>query len=113
MGQISIDGAEDWGRRGITEILLNYLILSRDNLGSLLFFVFERHTYLAGASGGVYAILAAHVANVIINWSEMEFNWVRAIILGVLIIADAGTAIYQRYFENVETKVSFLYKKSS
>uniref|UniRef100_A0A914EB71 rhomboid protease n=1 Tax=Acrobeloides nanus TaxID=290746 RepID=A0A914EB71_9BILA len=76
--------------------------------GALLFFVFERHTYLAGASGGVYALLSAHVANVIINWSEMEFNWIRAIILSVFIIADISTAVYQRFIENAITKTSYI-----
>lgn len=43
--------------------------------GSLASSITDPHSYLAGASGGVYALLAAHLASVAINWSEMEFNW--------------------------------------
>lgn len=28
--------------------------------------------HLAGASGGVYALIAAHIANLILNWEDME-----------------------------------------
>lgn len=73
--------------------------------GALLFTVFERRIYLAGASGGVYALLSAHVANVALNWAEMEFNWIRAIALCVFVTADIAVAIYQRYFEGVMNKV--------
>lgn len=31
----------------------------------------DPHVYLAGASGGVYALLAAHLAELIMNWSEV------------------------------------------
>ncbi|UYV61261.1 RHBDL2 [Cordylochernes scorpioides] len=54
-------------------------------------------TFLAGASGGVYAIMAAHLANVILNWGEMEFAWVRAIALGFVAISDVANAIVERY----------------
>uniref|UniRef100_A0A914E5Z6 EF-hand domain-containing protein n=1 Tax=Acrobeloides nanus TaxID=290746 RepID=A0A914E5Z6_9BILA len=30
-----------------------------------------------GASGAIFALVGAHVANVIINWSEMKFQWLR------------------------------------
>ncbi|KAH7698949.1 rhomboid family protein [Aphelenchoides avenae] len=76
--------------------------------GALLFSVFERRIYLAGASGGVYALLSAHVANVALNWGEMEFNWIRAVILGTFVSADVAVAIYQRYFEGVLNKTSYV-----
>ena len=41
--------------------------------GSLATSVTDPDVYLAGASGGVYALIAAHLANVIFNWGEMEF----------------------------------------
>ena len=34
--------------------------------------VSDPYSYLAGASGGVYALLAAHVPTVILNWKEMR-----------------------------------------
>lgn len=49
---------------------------------------------LAGASGGLYALMAAHVANLVINWSEMECAIVRAVMMVLLIVSDVLTAIY-------------------
>ncbi|KAL7076318.1 hypothetical protein ACQ4LE_004178 [Meloidogyne hapla] len=76
--------------------------------GALLFFVFDRDIYLAGASGGVYALLSAHIANIIINWSEMEFNWIRATIFGIFVSSDIGVSVYQRYFSSMPNKVSYI-----
>ncbi|CAK5041021.1 unnamed protein product [Meloidogyne enterolobii] len=76
--------------------------------GALLFFVFDRDIYLAGASGGVYALLSAHIANIIINWSEMEFNWIRAAIFGIFVSSDIGVSVYQRYFSSMPNKVSYI-----
>ncbi|CAJ0598711.1 unnamed protein product [Cylicocyclus nassatus] len=42
------------------------------------------------------------------NWSEMEFNWARAIILTILIGSDAGVAIFQRHFVDRTDKVSYV-----
>ena len=36
---------------------------------SIHFFA-DPNTYVAGASGGVYSLIAAHLATVLINWSE-------------------------------------------
>lgn len=84
--------------------------------GALLFFVFDPYCkiYLAGASGGVYTLLSAHIANVIINWSEMEFNWIRAAILSLFVFSDFGVAIYQRYIsaDNHQNKVFLRFKFS-
>ena len=41
--------------------------------GSLAVSITDPLTYLAGASGGVYALITAHLANVISNWSQMAF----------------------------------------
>lgn len=48
--------------------------------GSLYTSVTDPDVYLAGASGGVYALIAAHLANVVFNWSEMEFPVLRCAI---------------------------------
>ncbi|XP_021951173.1 rhomboid-related protein 2 isoform X2 [Folsomia candida] len=65
--------------------------------GSLATSVFDPDVYLVGASGGVYALLAAHLANVLLNYNNMEFGILR--LLGVFLIAsvDVGFAIYDRY----------------
>ncbi|CAI4228814.1 unnamed protein product [Auanema sp. JU1783] len=76
--------------------------------GSLLVTIVDPYVYLAGASGGVYAILAAHLSELIMNWNEMEFNYIRALILFIMIGSDAGFAAYQRFFTDRTEKVSHL-----
>ncbi|KAE8742053.1 hypothetical protein FOCC_FOCC012428 [Frankliniella occidentalis] len=65
--------------------------------GSLGTSVFDADVYLVGASGGVYALLAAHLANVLLNYNNMEFGIVRLIGIFVVASADVGFAIYGRY----------------
>ncbi|XP_050315815.1 rhomboid-related protein 2-like isoform X2 [Anthonomus grandis grandis] len=65
--------------------------------GSLLSSIVDPSVFLAGASGGVYAILTAHIANVIINFREMSFPLVQLFIFGTTIFADISVAIYNRY----------------
>ena len=38
--------------------------------GSLLSSLLSPHTFLAGASGGVYALASAHIATIVLNWKE-------------------------------------------
>lgn len=52
--------------------------------GSLGTSVFDTDVYLVGASGGVYALLAAHLANVLLNYNNMEFGIVR--LIGIFVI---------------------------
>lgn len=55
-------------------------------LGSLGTSVFDTDVYLVGASGGVYALLAAHLANVLLNYNNMEFGIVR--LIGIFIVGN-------------------------
>lgn len=52
--------------------------------GSLGTSVFDTDVYLVGASGGVYALLAAHLANVLLNYNNMEFGVVR--LIGIFVV---------------------------
>lgn len=45
--------------------------------GSLGTSIFDPEVYLVGASGGVYALLAAHLANVLLNYHQMRYGVVR------------------------------------
>ncbi|XP_064478990.1 protein rhomboid-like isoform X2 [Ornithodoros turicata] len=65
--------------------------------GSLGTSVFDTDVYLVGASGGVYALLAAHLANVLLNYNQMQFGLVRLVGVFVIASADVGFAIYDRY----------------
>ena len=62
---------------GSTRIGLIYLagVLA----GSLGTSVFDGEVYLVGASGGVYALLAAHLANVMLNYNNMQYGIIRII----------------------------------
>ncbi|XP_037088916.1 rhomboid-related protein 3-like [Pollicipes pollicipes] len=75
--------------------------------GSLGTSVFDPKVFLAGASGGVYAILAAHLADLIMNWAEMELAILRLIFLLVLVSTDVGVAVYGRYSGAPESTVSY------
>ncbi|XP_071443782.1 protein rhomboid [Hetaerina americana] len=65
--------------------------------GSLGTSVFDGDVYLVGSSGGVYALLAAHLANVLLNYNSMEFGVVRLIGIFIVASADVGFAVYDRY----------------
>lgn len=67
--------------------------------GSLGNSLADPHSYLAGASSGCYALITAHISNLIINWSEIKGACCR--LLGLLIFTsyDLGTAIYERHIK--------------
>ena len=62
--------------------------------GSLGTSMFDADVYLVGASGGVYALLAAHLANILINYSSIQFALVRALAVAFLATTDLGFALY-------------------
>lgn len=75
--------------------------------GSLCTSVTDPYIRLAGASGGVYAVLFAHISTIIMNWSEMKWAIYQLAILLVMIFADVGTAIYDRYVMDKEKSIGY------
>ncbi len=71
--------------------------------GSLWTSITDPTVFLCGASGGVYALILAHLASIIMNWSEMEFAWLRLGSFLILMVGDIGTAVYDRYFGGIPT----------
>lgn len=65
--------------------------------GSLGTSVSDPGVFLAGASGGVYALITAHVATIIMNWRQMEFAVLQLCVFIVVTCVDVGQAIYNRY----------------
>ncbi|XP_066144382.1 rhomboid-related protein 2-like isoform X2 [Euwallacea fornicatus] len=65
--------------------------------GSLVTSIMDPKVYLAGASGGVYAIITAHLANMILNWNDMPYALVQLIVFLIIVITDVSTAFYNRY----------------
>ena len=65
--------------------------------GSLTVAIADSHSFLIGASGGVYALITAHLANVIFNWSEMEYPALRVLSLVIIVGVNTGVAVYHRH----------------
>ncbi|XP_076454648.1 rhomboid-related protein 2-like [Babylonia areolata] len=95
--------------------------------GSLAHSICDHYVALVGASGGVYALLGAHVAAIITNWREMNYKCmdqdeledntckgicrillsapVRLMVILVLVVPDTSLAIYRRVVEPENQKV--------
>ncbi|CAL8122396.1 unnamed protein product [Orchesella dallaii] len=75
--------------------------------GSLATSISDPYNYLAGASAGVYALIAAHLSTVILNWNEMEYPWLRVLLFVAFLIHDAGTAFYITFVTGEKTNVGY------
>ncbi|KAA3681718.1 rhomboid-related protein 1/2/3 [Paragonimus westermani] len=87
--------------------------------GSLAHSVSDPFVLLAGASGGCYALIGAHLASIIMNWKAMQDKWldnpvnflssgvVRLILIILLGGGDTGLAIYARFKNPHASRVGF------
>jgi rhomboid-related protein 1/2/3 len=75
--------------------------------GSLGTSVTDPTVYLAGASGGVYALITAHLATICMNWAEMQFPLLNLVIFLILAAVDVGTAVYTRYVLQIDNKIGY------
>ena len=68
-----------------------------DFLGFFSSTIFDPYVRLAGASGPAYAMLSAHLANVILHHASMSRPFLR--LTGLLAVAslEVGFGIYRRY----------------
>ncbi|XP_053676681.1 protein rhomboid [Anopheles nili] len=62
--------------------------------GSMGTSLFTPRVFLAGASGGVYALITAHIATIVMNWKQMEYAIVQLFVFSVFCISDLGMSIY-------------------
>ncbi|XP_050092933.1 protein rhomboid-like [Anopheles aquasalis] len=62
--------------------------------GSIGTSLFTPRVFLAGASGGVYALITAHIATIIMNWSQMQYAILQLYVFLAFCITDLGTSIY-------------------
>ncbi|XP_014487144.1 PREDICTED: rhomboid-related protein 3-like isoform X3 [Dinoponera quadriceps] len=76
--------------------------------GSLGTSVSDPTVYLAGASGGVYALITAHVATIIMNWSQMEFAVLQLLVFLVVTSVDIGQAVWNRYVLDTNDQVGYV-----
>lgn len=95
--------------------------------GSLATSCIDPHVYLAGASGGVYSLIAAHLSNLILNWNEdvliirprLRENKTAKATHGTLIrmlkltavlafaVVDTGMAIYNKHMYDHENTTGY------
>lgn len=62
--------------------------------GSMGTSLFTPRVFLAGASGGVYALITAHIATIVMNWKQMEYGIVQLFVFLVFCVTDLGVSIY-------------------
>lgn len=60
---------------------------------------------MGGASGGVYALVAAHFANVVLNWKEMKNALVHIVLVSCYVIYTVVTSAALA-LDGVSTSVS-------
>ncbi len=65
--------------------------------GSVTASIFDPHVRLAGASGAAYALLSAHVANIILHHASIARPFLRLIGLVFIASLEVGCGIYRRY----------------
>lgn len=53
--------------------------------------------YLAGSSSGCYALISAHLADVVMNWQEMKCRWVKMLALLAFSLSDITIGLYERH----------------
>lgn len=75
--------------------------------GSLGTSISDPGVYLAGASGGVYALITAHLATIIMNWNEMKFAILQALVFLILAASDIGSAVYNRYILKEKSRIGY------
>lgn len=75
--------------------------------GSLATSITDPWVRLAGASGGVYSLITAHIATIVMNWSEMTFPLIQLLIFGLIVCCDLGSSIYERYYLHVNDQVGY------
>ncbi|EDV96419.1 protein rhomboid [Drosophila grimshawi] len=70
--------------------------------GSLGTSVVDSTVYLVGASGGVYALLAAQLANVLLNFGHMRQGVAQLLAVIIFVSCDLGYTLYSRQLALVE-----------
>ncbi|EDW68830.1 protein rhomboid [Drosophila virilis] len=71
--------------------------------GSLGTSVVDSEVFLVGASGGVYALLAAHLANITLNYAHMKSASTQLGSVIIFVSCDLGYAVYTQYFDGAAT----------
>uniref|UniRef100_A0A1I7VU98 Rhomboid family protein n=1 Tax=Loa loa TaxID=7209 RepID=A0A1I7VU98_LOALO len=76
-------------------------------LGALLQYAFDPSVYLVGCSAGVYALIGAHLSNLIVNWAEMPFRLIRLFIISAYVLADIAVTVHRRFQMDECDRISY------
>ncbi|XP_063698716.1 rhomboid-related protein 2 [Culicoides brevitarsis] len=75
--------------------------------GSMGTSIHDPRIFLAGASGGVYALITAHIATIIMNWKEMEYAIIQLFVFVVFCATDIGVSTY-RHLTAENDKIGYM-----
>lgn len=75
--------------------------------GSMGTSIYSPKIFLAGASGGVYALITAHVASIIMNWKEMRSGMVQLFFFLIYIGTDIAMS-YHRHMTDPTDNVGYM-----
>lgn len=56
--------------------------------GAFCFMLIDNHSGVVGMSGGCYALLGMHLANLVMNWAQMKYRWTQIVLLFLLALMD-------------------------
>ncbi|CAG9830264.1 unnamed protein product [Diabrotica balteata] len=76
--------------------------------GSLGTSVTDPHTYLAGASAGVYALITGHIGTIFMNWNEMDFPSIQLGIFLLITCIDVGTSLYNKFYLELNDNIGYV-----
>jgi len=76
--------------------------------GAFFYYVFEGHSGVVGASGGVYALVGVHFADLVLNWRVRHFRKLTLAVLLLFLFVDALTFSMSEDL----SKADFLYSVS-
>jgi len=75
--------------------------------GSMGTSIFSPNVFLAGASGGVYALITAHIATIIMNWKEMEYAVIQLFVFLCFCGTDIGASVY-KHLNDPNDKIGYI-----
>jgi len=71
-------------------------------IGALCHACVHCHSRLVGMSGGVYALFGMHVGELVLNWRQMKYRFMKAVLLMAIAVAD-----FVNSWQNSSGPVSF------
>lgn len=80
---VPLEGLHGWWRVGL---MFNAGVFG----GAMNYFLTDAHSFVVGCSGGCYALIGIHFADLIINWRDKKFRYLTLTFLITMLGADIG-----------------------